>query len=503
MSDGISDIAAGSGINTHQLSTKLPLQEREQDSASRTVTVFAFLWAMFTLFHQAKPAFWARTPIEALQTAAAIAILFRPTSLTAFLSLIFLQLTDLLFTLPNITNHSMFAMFVDLTIVLAVVIELVRNPNRTVSKPALYQLFAPAIRIQVIILYFFVVLHKLNSDFLSTVASCSVDHYLHLSGLIRRVVGTSLLPDGEIVRLGVVSMTLLVELGIPVLLLFRRTRVAGVALGLLFHYVLGINIFHDFSGMIFALYLLFLPSNFVDEARTWWKEASARLGLNAIQLRLSASALSPGVWVTLGVIGALLVTRNTWSMLHPIFLAIWIVYGALCILTFGAIVWSRSQSFAYPPSAFRIHRGLWIVPFLVVVNGIVPYVGLKTENSFAMFSNLRTEGGTTNHLLIPVSAQIFGYQKDLVTVLRSSDVYLQGLADRAVAVPFYTLREHVSRRRRSGVKNVDVVYIRAGVEQSIRNAETNPELSSPHSWLERKFLVFREVDSGAHQMCKH
>jgi hypothetical protein len=77
------------------------------------------------------------------------------------------------------------------------------------------------------------------------------------------------------------------------------------------------------------------------------------------------------------------------------------------------------------------------------------------------------------------------------------------MAERSVSVPFYTLSEHVQRRAKYGIKNIEVVYSRGGVEYSLSNAEADPELLRPHSWLERKLLVFREVDAGVLQMCKH
>jgi hypothetical protein len=357
--------------------------------------------------------------------------------------------------------------------------------------------------VQVLILYGFVVLHKLNTDFMSPIASCGVDHYLHLSGLMRRVVGWSPMPDGELVRIGIIAMTLVMEAGIPLLLLFPRTRLAGVGAGLFFHYILGINIFHDFSGMIFALYLLFLPLNFVDEARRIWDRLSLQKRVRDAVQRLESNSIPVGAWITVAVTVVLLATGNTWNMLHPLFLAIWLAYGVLCMVAFATVVWSGQRHFVYDSPQYRMHAVLAVLPVLVLLNGLLPYVGLKTENSFAMFSNLRTEGGKSNHLFIPVSAQRFGYQRDLVTVSRSSDAVLQGLAERSVAVPFYTFSEHIQQRSRYGMKNIEVVYSRAGVEHSLSNAEGEPELLQPHSWLERKLLVFREVDTGLLQMCKH
>jgi NADH:ubiquinone oxidoreductase subunit 6 (subunit J) len=57
--------------------------------------------------------------------------------------------------------------------------------------------------------------------------------------------------------------------------------------------------------------------------------------------------------------------------------------------------------------------GLLLIPALLFANGLMPYLGLKTETSFAMYSNLRTEGGYSNHWLMPASLQVWDYQRDL------------------------------------------------------------------------------------------
>ena len=63
--------------------------------------------------------------------------------------------------------------------------------------------------------------------------------------------------------------------------------------------------------------------------------------------------------------------------------------------------------------------------FPLVVNGLSPYLGLKTESTFTMFSNLRTEGGYWNHLVVPASVRVFGYQDQLMRITGSNDPTLQ------------------------------------------------------------------------------
>lgn len=492
----------GRGTSPDQWSTGT--ESRSPDwEARQTLICFAFLWAAFTFFHQAKPTHWARTPIEALQTAAALAVLFRPSSLWAFLALVFLQLANLSWHLPDITNHAIFTLFVDLTIALAAVTEWVRRPSQPLDGVRLYRLFAPAVRVEVLILYAYVVLHKLNRDFLFPDVSCAVDHYQHLSRLVTGVVRVPLLPDGGAVRLALVWVTLIVEAAIPVLLWLPRWRVAGIGLGLMFHYVLGVNIYHDFSGMIFALYLLFAPPDFAASIGEWWAESDVRRRVERARAVLPQAVPVP-LLVVLAAMAVLLATGNSWPVLHPIFLALWAVYGLTLIGVFAATVFSQRARFAAAePAALRPHRALLPVPLLILLNGACPYLGLKTENSFAMFSNLRTEGGISNHPLFPAHTQPFGFQRDMVTVTESSDRYLQSLAERQTSVPFFTLREHLSRQRRRGRTGLAVTYVRGGVTHTVTNAEQHPELSANHPWWWRKFLTFREVDAGEHQRCKH
>ena len=65
-------------------------------------------------------------------------------------------------------------------------------------------------------------------------------------------------------------------------------------------------------------------------------------------------------------------------------------------------------------------RLLLIFPIIVFLNGFLPRLGVKNIQVMAMFSNLRTEGGKTNHLFIPSSFQLSDNFKDLVTVKGSN-----------------------------------------------------------------------------------
>jgi len=57
---------------------------------------------------------------------------------------------------------------------------------------------------------------------------------------------------------------------------------------------------------------------------------------------------------------------------------------------------------------------------VAVVNAAAPYVGLRTHGTWSMFSNLRVEGGRTNHWLVPARVGRFGYCAEDVTVLATN-----------------------------------------------------------------------------------
>jgi hypothetical protein len=122
---------------------------------------------------------------------------------------------------------------------------------------------------------------------------------------------------------------------------------------------------------------------------------------------------------------------------------IWLaLYGSLgpalaLAIGFGGI------RFAPVPAGWWRRPALALAPVLVFLNGLSPYLGLKTEHSWAMFSNLQTEGGHWNHLFMPQSMQVFSFQDDLVRVVRSSDPYLAGDPRRDIRLVAFEMRRYL------------------------------------------------------------
>ena len=131
-------------------------------------------------------------------------------------------------------------------------------------------------------------------------------------------------------------------------------------------------------------------------------------------------------------------------------------------------------------------------------NGACPYLGLKTETSFAMYSNLRTEGGRTNHLLLPATVAPFQFQEDLVEILDSSDPKLRRIATSGIALPWFDLR-----RRAWMNPTMSLTFTRGGKTFVVTSVRERPDLVPPVSWWAGRLIPFRPVEQEGPRRCDH
>src|SRR5690606_10814950 len=94
---------------------------------------------------------------------------------------------------------------------------------------------------------------------------------------------------------------------------------------------------------------------------------------------------------------------------------------------------------------------------------------LKTENSFSMYSNLRTEGGRTNHMIIHTPLLWADYQTDLVYVLNSSDGDFKEFAERPNPITYYEFEKLILHKLSLKQDNISLNFIRKGTEVSVCN----------------------------------
>ena len=173
-------------------------------------------------------------------------------------------------------------------------------------------------------MYFFTVFHKLNTDFLSPDVSCSAFFYQ------RQVAALSFLPDGELLRVGLIYATLLVETAIPLLLAIRVTRGAGILLGMAFHLLLSFNPisgFYNFSSMLIPLFLLFAPEDVPRRAHGAYRNAVAYI--RSLQLRLPQAAMVSALAMLIALVG---LSTYYDSGSRGVFLVLWTFYAVAILL---------------------------------------------------------------------------------------------------------------------------------------------------------------------------
>jgi hypothetical protein len=462
--------------------------------AVRQFKIFCVLWAIATLFHMAHSSVFDAQLNLALLTLASFYAIFRP-SLASFIVLITLQIFDAAFRMPFTTNHWIFTAFANVTMLHVLLFLILRTRSFSVKPDTFYSTFAPLIRIEVIILYFFTVFHKLNAGFFAPDTSCAT--YLLQAQHIDQIIPLS----RNIYQVNA-YFTLIVETCIPLLLCFRRTVNLGVLVGLFFHCVLSYssyNAFYDFSSAMFATYFLFISPAFTLKLSALYDNLRP-IGTRLIS-EFSVKKLLSVCIMALLLVGFVYAFNHRLASPKSVHLYFfWTIYSLLFAGLFVYYTCSRKpmqQGSAGSPVIF--HWSLYVIPALLFINGTLPYVGLKTENSFAMFSNLRTEGGQTNHFIIPVSAQIFDYQKDVVEIISSTDGYLQSLAEKEQALVLFEFRNYVHER-----KPAQVAYKLNGRYSVLRKEDKSTyEILGSNPYVARKLMKFRPFTLRGPQECLH
>lgn len=503
-------------------------------ASHRAFAVFASLWAVALLLNTARSLPPETTlgmmALVVLGRLVAAWVLVRPSAVGRFLLLNAVLAGAIFLRLPKASNHAILLLVAAVAILLAGARLKLARPRDAIAPGELYDSFAPALRWVLIVMYFWAVVQKLNVDFFSLEVSCGPGQLANL----RRVLPW--FPSGLWVEYFGIYGTLVVEAGIPMLLVFRSTRCAGIALAAGFHTMLGAA-YIGFSATLLAMLALFAPLAFFQAPGPLAARFPIRLHPGSRGGRIRA-VLDRSLTILVGI--AAVTTTVLWTLGnrvelgdtgapligHDLYLGLWFVYAGALIATYAFRLLKTGWRVAGAPGALRIpHRGLALLPLLVFLNGLAPHLGLKNTQVFAMFSNLQTGGGRSNHLFIPASWQVFDSLDDLVVIRASSDVVLDKLAGPSWKtfnyfssfvlsrpklaylsspptwqLPYFALRRRVSELAARGETGIAIDYERHGERIHHTHAERDPELSRV-PYLLNKFLLLRAVPDTGRGYC--
>ncbi len=476
------------------------------------LSITSFMWAVTVLVHPWP--FYRRIILGEegltiiLLIIAALAVLIRPKSVFLFLLMLVLSIMYTVQKMPFISNHIMFEMLVQVFIVTGIILSLykiyrhngtLRVLNEHALRDHIFDSFAPVVRVCVVILYFFAVFHKLNWGFLDPAYS----HSVHLIRDVQNII--PVLPHNELVKYLSIWGTLIIEAAIAILFCFRSTRLAGVFVAMVFHIIISFNPLHtgftSFSAMLYTLFFYFTPKSLPDALTSMANNLVA-------QLRGKGSYLLKSILLAF----VLLIAGLLWAG-YKLYLShgqdgvYYVVYSLIIIwwlILFIPLIYAvRFYNIKSESGMLYLRPGHQVLfPVLLLLNGFSPYLGLKTHHNFNMFTNLRTEGGYTNHIFMPSWLQVFDFQKDLVQITSTNvDALKDYLSEqeKKMMVDFEFVRTIKGVNTdayvdyiRNGVPHR--LEIKAGTIKATEELKTYPELLYKIMWFKQVYNSEHSLD---------
>jgi hypothetical protein len=469
--------------------------------------LFALLWALAAVLHHLEAQPLAGLPLYPF----AVLLCLYPERLWALASFACAHTALLSLDLPAAANHSVLALLVNGCLLIGGG-QALRSAPPAARGRRLWDSVRGPLQATVAVVYFFAVFHKLNTAFFDPDVSCATSQ-------VAKMFALHGFPEPPIPLAAFAftsALTVIVEVAIAVCLLWPRGAHWGATLGLLFHTGLGWALFFDFATVVFALYLFFLPWERIHQAMARIPRWAGVCCVSCFVLVCVMSFTFHGLRQN-----PVIVEWSAWSLQADTLICLFwtLLLWPILLPIFGKGRVSSGEG-RWTGAALA-----WLIPLLAVGNGATSYLGLKTVANYSMFSNLRTEGGQTNHVLMPAGRFfVADYQDDLVRVAFVDGVpperwpFWVRLAGGArwvrrnarwlaevpgVRVPFAEVRRTLQLWRDVRFTHVAIVYERQGVWYGVEDAFGDPALMRPLTFWERKLMAFRAVqDNGEASECR-
>eukprot|EP00442_Polarella_glacialis_P052727 CAMPEP_0115064218 /NCGR_PEP_ID=MMETSP0227-20121206/9555_1 /TAXON_ID=89957 /ORGANISM="Polarella glacialis, Strain CCMP 1383" /LENGTH=601 /DNA_ID=CAMNT_0002449835 /DNA_START=40 /DNA_END=1842 /DNA_ORIENTATION=+ len=428
---------------------KLPPAEPSQVSAAApaALVLFTLLWGQLQVAHMLKDLrgdFSALKPLPAIGLLLCLPAAFCPSLAHSVLPLASLGSGVYMFFHGSRSNHILQDLLINLAIFVAALSTWAAGRDG-----GMLRRLSAACSNYLVVLYLVSALHKLNSDFFDSKVSCASSVTATLLAQYLPTWAPAGSPQSQLLLWSAPYGGVALELLLPLLLwvsvqtnnnnqttlhssLLRRLT---VCLGAVFHLALALPLppasFYPFSASCLALYVLLLPDSVAEIAAIAQQRAPALshacwLMLPTVSLALCAGANASGGWSRWLRDGEgrdapfeypaydLYNAGISWSFL---------VTGLLVMLALFAP--SEAKQISSPgkaavPRVFCDSCASIVVGAGALVLGLSPYLGLRTYPAFAMFSNLRVEGSSPNHLLLGGGLDLLGLQRDSVHVLATN-----------------------------------------------------------------------------------
>ncbi len=454
---------------------------------------FIWMWSVFCLFHVARRLYESNATdpgvLYVLATLSSLICVLNPRLIQVFVLSVFLGVCATLQTMPINSNHTFMRIFLMTGMLLSFLHVFIQQRHVLHITPGdFYASFAPFGKAMLAIMYFYGVFHKLNTDFLNPDTSCAIT----LWELYPLPFG---LTDAWWAHYLAIYSALIIETAIIVMLFIPRLKYLGLLLGLGFHFLLGINgyrFFVAFSSMTFSLHFLFLSADFVSKVQ------NGKIGLHILKKRWIYPSLVLGLLAIYGSIRALDLMSFYYATLT------FFILVSVSIIVAVAI-YGRSDT-VRPEYTWRglltPHPALHLLSVLFFINCAMPFIGLKTQQNLNMFSNLYTERGQTNHIILTTPPYLFDFQNDIVRILHSNAEGFLYVRDQGLLIPYFEFRRILNQISEENRKLLVLTYERNGKIEAISpGGNTEPDVFKPISpWL-KDWFHFRFVATQRPQIC--
>jgi len=446
--------------------------------------------------------------------------------------------------LPDVANHVNVIVYCNLMLMLGIVYSLVRIREYP-SDDDFLEMARPVLQLTLILVYALAGFAKLNADFLNPEVSCVGSLLADLAAVARstefRIPAMAVLVAGVSVasprvaglaprkpvslaiaavaaafcalaavsalellpaltpRLGmyaVLAMACIVitwELIGGPLLAVPRLQAPILAFSWMMHSTLALIGFVDFGALALTLLLTFVPAPYAGLA-------NSRVWAPFLRRRVHRMHAYIGLCLAAGIA----------SGLHERLLAgVLFNVGALVLLWPMLTAVGRRHAPGWRGVALsfgRTPRWLLLFPLALALHGLTSYLGLRTAGNFTMFSNLRTEGARSNHLLLGSNPlKVWSYQEDVVRFIKINDrkakIGYQYQPLRGNQLPVVEFRKLIYAWTAAGA-TVPMTFEYQGEVHTTENIVTDPAWRTGSRDWAMRLLDFRVIQAAGPNRCR-
>lgn len=299
----------------------------------------------------------------------------------------------------------------------------------------------------------------------------------------------------------------------------------------------------DFSCVLVATMVFWVPPQYLLTMRWMTLDSSARFGT----LALGVGVLAPVLLQCLESRSSVRLAAAIWLLAaSPLQYVSLLGKESLAVHSMGVQLCAgeMAQHAVHSSTYGFVHFVGWLTVCIALLNGAAPYIGLKTQGCWTMFTNLHVEGGRSNHMLVPADCQVFGYAAETITVTKSNVPLLQdqhlaiggtsrlgamrGVAERLViqarvhssfalsgeipeelgdalspySMPWYELRRVIGSQTLPILSEFSVDYVHYGaphrfeVQRGVPSRSSDALLASVQTGIFERLLAFRSVPAA-------